>query len=1016
MKNIIIFVIVITPALCQANLLVNANPGFEIESPAGEASGWQDRGTMQSWGTDYAHGGSAALKIASPGAANYTFTWSFKGSAIRTALAPGVNYRLSGWIKAVNVNSSGARIELALNTTIATGYVTGTQDWTFVQADFTGPALGPDPASWRLDCAWDFSSGIAWFDDLSLVDLATDITPPAVPSGLVATAVSTSQINLDWNDNGATDLDHYSVYRSAAPGFTPSAANRIAAPVGASAYADTGLAPGSTWFYRVTASDESGNESGPSNATGASTFQSPDFNGDQSVDEDDLAVLVSHWLDAGSNIPGDLVSDGLVNLLDFAQLADAWTGRDTQPPSIPQDLTVTGMAFNSVSLSWSPSSDNLAVAGYRIYRNGSADPLATTANRYFTDTGVAPETAYTYQVSACDSRENESGRSAPVTLTTPAEPLAANLVANPSFEIDANGNGFADSWAERATAPRDTSLAHSGSACLHLVPGQIGALYTYQNVNVAANTEYLAGYWAKADSVIESIETMYCRAAANGATNIFKGPQVRNNTFGWKYFQDTFVTPADTTFVRFDILYSTYPSDHIWVDDVSLVRLSPEGAVSTATAPAAVVNAVQLDFSQYPADHFFPAGPLTLPTRIQNTGATSLSLEVISDLEIYVGGKPRSLVQRQTRTLALAAGTTVNANETFSPVSAGPYKFVITVRYQGQLVKEAVGTLLYDAANYSLPDYKPADFDQFWADTLTEMRTRPLDPQTHSNPPGVPSRYQWVSFNGLPGPEHDRVQAFLGKPTNIPAGERRPALLMLPGAGLGGAPLDEVCLNAGWVSLSFSVHDLPYLDGRYHFNAEYPVDVMVEQKYDGQNYMEVGLSARDTYFYRFAFANAVRAVDYLRSLPFVDPDRIAVAGGSQGGALSLAVASLVPDVALAMLNSPGRSRWDVLTYDWRATGTFDPPAGMTKVQMFSSVLAYCDTSLHARRILCPLLLGIPMNDETDPAPLQFYAYKEITQSPDKRLAVNPWGGHLEVNYDTVRQDMIRTHIGPQYAY
>ena len=151
------------------NLLLNANPGFETESPAGEVSGWQDRGAMQARATDQKKSGEAALKIANPGAANYTFTWGFKGSAIRTALTPGTNYRLSGWIKTENVNSSGARLTLTLATAISTQYVTGSQDWSFVQADFAGPALGPDPAGWRLDCVWQFSSGSAWFDDLSLL-------------------------------------------------------------------------------------------------------------------------------------------------------------------------------------------------------------------------------------------------------------------------------------------------------------------------------------------------------------------------------------------------------------------------------------------------------------------------------------------------------------------------------------------------------------------------------------------------------------------------------------------------------------------------------------------------------------------------------------------------------------------------------------------------------------------------------------------------------------------------------
>ncbi len=55
-----------------------------------------------------------------------------------------------------------------------------------------------------------------------------DTTPPAAPTGLTATAVSTSQIDLDWNNNTEGDLDHYNVYRSTTSGFTPGAGNFVA--------------------------------------------------------------------------------------------------------------------------------------------------------------------------------------------------------------------------------------------------------------------------------------------------------------------------------------------------------------------------------------------------------------------------------------------------------------------------------------------------------------------------------------------------------------------------------------------------------------------------------------------------------------------------------------------------------------------------------------------------------------------------------------------------------------------
>jgi len=87
---------------------------------------------------------------------------------------------------------------------------------------------------------------------------AVDTTPPAVPSGLVATAASGS-VTLDWADNTEPDLAGYSVYRATTSGgpytlLTP-------APITVSAYTDNAVTNGQTYFYVVTASDTNDNES-----------------------------------------------------------------------------------------------------------------------------------------------------------------------------------------------------------------------------------------------------------------------------------------------------------------------------------------------------------------------------------------------------------------------------------------------------------------------------------------------------------------------------------------------------------------------------------------------------------------------------------------------------------------------------------------------------------------------------------------------------------------------------------
>jgi chitodextrinase len=89
---------------------------------------------------------------------------------------------------------------------------------------------------------------------------------------------------------------------------------------------------------------------------------------------------------------------------------------DTQPPTVPANLTATAVSSSQIDLAWSPSSDNVGVAGYRVFRNGTE--VATTAMPSHADTGLAANTTYTYNVRAFDAAGNPSALSAPASATT----------------------------------------------------------------------------------------------------------------------------------------------------------------------------------------------------------------------------------------------------------------------------------------------------------------------------------------------------------------------------------------------------------------------------------------------------------------------------------------------------------------------------------------------------------------------------------------------------------------------
>ena len=93
---------------------------------------------------------------------------------------------------------------------------------------------------------------------------------------------------------------------------------------------------------------------------------------------------------------------------------------DKSPPSVPAGISLT-TTQTSVTLSWKASTDNKGgsgVKGYNVYRVGSTDPIATTTQLSYTDSGLNKFTKYTYQITALDNATNESGKSFKHTATT----------------------------------------------------------------------------------------------------------------------------------------------------------------------------------------------------------------------------------------------------------------------------------------------------------------------------------------------------------------------------------------------------------------------------------------------------------------------------------------------------------------------------------------------------------------------------------------------------------------------
>lgn len=101
------------------------------------------------------------------------------------------------------------------------------------------------------------------------------------------------------------------------------------------------------------------------------------------------------------------------------------TEPDVEPPTVPQGLTATPWSGTRIDLAWGPSSDDVALAGYVLYRDGV--PVGTTTETAFSDTGLQPLTVYQYSVSAVDAAGNESAPGDTVFAVTLQESYVVSL-------------------------------------------------------------------------------------------------------------------------------------------------------------------------------------------------------------------------------------------------------------------------------------------------------------------------------------------------------------------------------------------------------------------------------------------------------------------------------------------------------------------------------------------------------------------------------------------------------------
>ena len=143
------------------------------------------------------------------------------------------------------------------------------------------------------------------------------------------------------------------------------------------------------------------------NASSSANFaQNITLQRQSSVSSPNTSYTVSEW----NSFATDTFS-GLGN-----HSIDGGTVTDSTAPAAPANLAASNITQNSVDLSWSASTDNVAVTGYDVYQNGVKITSVTTTS--YTVSGLTDETAYNYSITALDAAANVSTASNTVYITT----------------------------------------------------------------------------------------------------------------------------------------------------------------------------------------------------------------------------------------------------------------------------------------------------------------------------------------------------------------------------------------------------------------------------------------------------------------------------------------------------------------------------------------------------------------------------------------------------------------------
>jgi chitodextrinase len=293
------------------------------------------------------------------------------------------------------------------------------------------------------------------------IQLGPDTVAPSSPGGLSATAVSGDSVRLDWQ--AATDDLEMGGYRISRDGV-------VLTTISDTSWTDSGLAQGVTYGYGVEALDAASNASPPAVVSHhVPDTVAPMAPPSATATQTDVRAVGLAWEPATDNVGvvsyrvrrnGSLwtttsmtevvdttVMDGLkydylIRAVDAAGNVGPGTPvtitlPDVTPPTAPVSVTQLSVSATSADLTWGAASDNVAVAGYQVTRDGTLVATLDAAARSYSDSGLASGSSYEYAITAFDA----AGNSGPALTTTVATLLSVDKI-KPSVPTNLKGEAM----------------------------------------------------------------------------------------------------------------------------------------------------------------------------------------------------------------------------------------------------------------------------------------------------------------------------------------------------------------------------------------------------------------------------------------------------------------------------------------------------------------------------------------------------------------------------------------------